>query len=133
VFVKKIGVLQHRLSEVIATMGHGDMLVVADAGLPVPPGVERFDLAVSPGLPSMLDVSRAIAGELHVERSIVAEELESGNAALVEEIETLFPAAEHASMSHDDFKVVTARARAIVRTGECTPYANVILVSGVTF
>lgn len=131
--MKKIGVLQHRLSDVIATMGHGDLLVVADAGLPVPPGVERIDLAVTPGLPGMLDVTRAIAQELQVERLIVATELEQRNPALANEIGALFPEAARASVPHDEFKSVTARARAIVRTGECTPYANVILVSGVTF
>jgi D-ribose pyranase len=36
-------------------------------------------------------------------------------------------------VSHSDFKARTASARAIVRTGEFAPYANVILVSGVVF
>ena len=131
--MKKLGVLNHRLSDVIATMGHGDMLVVADAGLPVPPGVERIDLAVRSGLPGMVEVTAAIASELEVERIVVASELAAGNAALAEGITALFPGAARDAVPHEEFKRLTARARAVVRTGECTPYANAILVSGVTF
>lgn len=131
--MKKTGVLNHRLSEVIATMGHTDTLVLADAGLPVPPGVERIDLAVCAGVPALLDVARAVATELQVERLIVASELVSRNPGLLEEIAALYPGAVVDRVPHEDFKALSAKARAVVRTGECTPYANVILVSGVTF
>ena len=131
--MKKTGVLNHRLSAVIAAMGHTDLLVVADAGLPIPDGVERIDLAVSPGLPGVIDVVRAIAGELQVERLIVASELVERNPQLLSSFSSLFPGAPVDDVPHDDFKRRTANAKAVVRTGECTPYANVILVSGVTF
>jgi D-ribose pyranase len=131
--VKKTGVLNHRLSAVIATMGHTDSLVVADAGLPIPPNVERIDLAVTPGLPPMLEVARAIATELQVERIVIASELFDGNPNLVAQISSIFPSIQIDKVSHDDFKSRTATAKAIVRTGECTPYANLILISGVTF
>jgi D-ribose pyranase len=126
-------VFNHRLSAVIATMGHGDMLVVADAGLPIPPGVERIDLAVRAGLPGVIEVTEAIAGELQVERIVLAAELESGNGPLSDRFAALFPGVARKAVPHEEFKRLTAGARAVVRTGECTPYANVILVSGVTF
>jgi D-ribose pyranase len=131
--MKKSGGLQHRISEVIAAMGHGDLLVVADAGLPVPPGVERIDLAVRAGLPPMLDVLETIVSELQVERAVIASELRERNEPFAERIRALVPAATVDAVPHDEFKALSARARAVVRTGECTPYANVILVSGVTF
>jgi D-ribose pyranase len=131
--MKKIGLLNDRLSAIIATMGHGDLLVIADAGLPVPPGVERIDLAVEPGLPGMLAVTRAVERELRVERLTLASELLARNPALADEIASIFPAAARDEVSHESFKELTKRARAVVRTGECTPYANVILASGVTF
>lgn len=131
--MKKTGVLNHRLSEVIATMGHTDTLVLADAGLPVPRGVERIDLAVCAGVPALLDVARAVATELQVERLIVAAELVSRNPGLLDEIAALYPGAAVDRVPHEDFKALSAKARAVVRTGECTPYANVMLVSGVTF
>lgn len=114
-------------------MGHGDMLVVADAGLPIPPGVERIDLAVRAGLPDVIEVTEAIAGELQVERIVLASELESSNRPLSDRFAGLFPGAAREVVPHEEFKRLTTGASAVVRTGECTPYANVILVSGVTF
>jgi D-ribose pyranase len=131
--VKKTGVLNHRLSEVIAAMGHTDLLVIADAGLPIPVEVERIDLAVTAGLPPLLEVVRAVAGELQVERIVVAAELVARNAAYADALAALFPGVAVEQTPHEEFKARSAKARAVVRTGECTPYANVMLVSGVTF
>ena len=131
--MKKSGVLNHQLSGVIAAMGHTDLLVVADAGLPVPPGVSCVDLAVICGLPPMLDVVRAIAGELAIEELTVADELLPRDAALPAAVHGLFPDARFRTIPHEELKRQSARARAVVRTGECTPYANVVLASGVTF
>jgi D-ribose pyranase len=131
--MKKQGILGHALSEVIASMGHTDLLVIADAGFPVPPGVQRIDLAVRCGLPSMLEVTQAIAGDLEVEAVTVADELLSREDALPEALRELFPGVSLRHVPHEEFKRLSQRARAVVRTGECTPYHNVILTSGVTF
>lgn len=131
--MKKTGVLNRALAATIAGMGHTDLLVVADAGLPVPPGVPCIDLAVAPGVPGVLDALGAIAAELHVEAITIAAELAAGDTGLPGAVRALFPAATLGTVSHDDLKAMSARARAVVRTGECTPYANVVLASGVTF
>jgi D-ribose pyranase len=131
--MKKLGILQSELSRAIASMGHGDLLVIADAGLPVPPGVPCIDLAVRCGLPGMLEVTRAVAEELHVEALTIADELIARDEILPEALRELFPGARRIHVSHDELKRLSAGARAIVRTGECTPYNNVILASGVTF
>jgi D-ribose pyranase len=131
--MKKRGLLQRALAETVASMGHTDLLIIADAGLPVPPGVSCIDLAVRCGLPSLLDVTRAIADELEVEEITVADELLARDEALPVALQSLFPHARFRAVSHDELKRLSARARAVVRTGECTPYHNVILTSGVTF
>lgn len=131
--MKKTGILNHHLAGVIAAMGHTDLLVIADAGLPVPPGVPCVDLAVVRGLPPMLEVARAVAAELQVEEITLAAELHARDDALPAALSGLFPAARLGYVPHEEFKRLTARARAVVRTGECTPYANVLLRSGVTF
>ena len=131
--MKKTGVLNHRIAKVIAVMGHGDSLVIGDAGLPIPEEVERIDLAVSRGIPALLDVARAVAAELQVERLVLADELRERNRELTAAIVDLFPGSELEFVPHEQFKQRTRVARAVVRTGEHTPYANVILVSGVTF
>jgi D-ribose pyranase len=131
--MKKSGVLNHRLADAIARTGHTQRLIIADAGLPVPPGVERIDLAVTPGLPGVVDVVRAIAAELQVEAIVVADELMQGNHELANEFRAIFPSADFSSVPHTTFKQLSQDAIAIVRTGECTPFANLMLISGVTF
>lgn len=131
--MKKNGVLNKDLSEVIASMGHQDMLIICDAGLPIPLHVPRIDLAVKAGIPSFLDVLQAVEIELCIEKIIVAEETVKVSPAIFQNIQQLYPTSEIQFVSHEEFKKISNKAVAIVRTGECTPYANVILVSGVIF
>ena len=131
--MKKTGILNHALAQTVAAMGHTDMLVIADAGLPVPPGVPCIDLAVTAGLPRLLDVVQAVAAELEVERLIIATELTERDRSLPAKLQAAFPQATRKEVPHEELKALSARARAVVRTGEFTPYANVILCSGVVF
>lgn len=131
--MKKSGILNHQLAAAIARLGHTQKLVIADAGLPIPPGMERIDLAVSAGLPSVIDVVRAVAAELQVEQMVFASELAEGNQALTNAFRDIFPAAAVSTVPHSTLKQLSETAIAIVRTGECTPYANIVLISGVTF
>lgn len=131
--MKKRGLLNAPLSQVVAQMGHGDLLVIADAGLPIPPAVQRIDLAVRPGLPPFLDVLDAVLEELHVEKAMMAVEMMDRSPTLYAALRERLASIPLEHVPHETFKAMTATARAVVRTGECTPYANVILVSGVIF
>lgn len=131
--MKKGLLLNARLSAVVAELGHGDRLVVCDAGLPIPAGVERIDLAVSPGVPSLAQVLAAIAAEMQVERVLLAQETMAGRSAPPDWLPAEWAQRLGGAVSHEEFKRQCASARAVVRTGECTPYANVMLVAGVTF
>lgn len=130
--MKKQGILNAALSNILASMGHTDLLVVADAGLPIPPGVPVIDLAVRCGVPTFADVLSAIANELQVEQIVIASEARQTGDPLPEVAE-LFPGVPLTTCPHEEFKQRAARARAVVRTGECTPYHNVILQAGVVF
>jgi len=131
--MRRAGLLNARLSEVVARMGHLDMLVIADAGLPIPPGVELIDLSVSRDLPRMAPVAEAVIAELAVERMVVATELDRLGQVSMDDIRGLAPGVTLDAVSHDELKRLSRDAVAVVRTGECSPYANVILVAGVTF
>ena len=131
--MKKDGVLNQDISQLIASMGHMDTLTICDAGLPIPDYIWRIDLAVTPGIPSFMDVCKAVASELEVQQIFLAEELRDRNPKLAQLVKELFPNAELMYVTHNEFKRVSIESRAIIRTGECTPFANVILVSGVTF
>lgn len=133
--MKKTPLLHAELSQCIATLGHGDMLIIADAGLPIPKGVQRIDLAVSLGVPRLADVLEAVLSEMQVEHSIIAQEALVNQAAPAwyqSMIDKGLPSSLE-TLSHDDFKKLSHQAKAIVRTGEATPYANIILCSGVCF
>ncbi len=133
--MKKIGTLNHPLSRVIAQMGHTDHLVVCDSGLPIPRGAEVVDLALRPGLPGFLDTLDVILEELEVERAVIADELAAGDTSVYPDLMKRLDGTEVESVSHEEFKRLTHGEgnTAFVRTGEATPYANVILCSGVTF
>lgn len=130
----KRGTLLHaELSRVIAGMGHGDLLVIGDAGLPIPEGPCRIDLAVTRGVPRFAEVLDAVLSELQVERAVIAMEAcmpgtqqrPAWSGVLAPLVAELVP--------HTELKQRCQQARAIVRTGEFTPYMNVLLYAGVVF
>jgi len=131
--VKKIGILNQPISSVIAGLGHTDTLVIADAGLPVPLEAQRIDLALTEGIPSFLDTLRVVLTEMEVERAIVAEEMLDASPQVYEAIKEMLGDVPIETVTHLIFKERTRSARAVIRTGEFTPYANVILTAGVVF
>jgi D-ribose pyranase len=131
--MKKTGVLNQPISSVIAGLGHMDTLVIADAGLPIPPETQRIDLALTEGIPPFLDTLRVVLTEMQVERAIVAGEMLEVSPEVYEEVRKLLGDVPIETVTHLIFKEQTRSARAVIRTGEFTPYANVILVSGVVF
>ncbi len=128
--MKKIGVINQPLAALLAGLGHTDMVAIADAGLPIPPQTPRIDLALTRGVPTFLETLRVVLSELHVEQAIVADELKTVSPAMYAELETVLDEVPIVSQAHVAFKALSAESRAIVRTGEFTPYANVILVAG---
>lgn len=131
--MKRTALLHAEISDTIARLGHGDLLVIGDAGLPIPPGPRRIDLALSANIPRFIDVLRTVLSEMQVEAAILASEIDERNPLLHKEILTLLPDSPIEQMPHEDFKVLTARSRAMIRTGEFSPYANIILRAGVVF
>lgn len=131
--MKKNGVLNKDISEVVASMGHTDSLMIGDAGLPIPQNVKRIDLAVKRGLPGFLEVVEVIASELQVEKIVVAEEIKKASPQILESLKETFPGVEVKFVTHEKLKELSSQTKAIIRTGEFTPYANVIVYSGVVF
>ncbi|MFD8805276.1 D-ribose pyranase [Streptomyces sp. NPDC059597] len=129
------GTLNGQLARVISELGHTDQLVVTDAGLPVPPGVERVDLAVAENLPRFLELLDVVLAEVAVEDVLLSEEIKEASPEMLAEIEKRFTALGVALrfVPHTTFKQATAAARAAVRSGEFTPYANVLLTAGVVY
>ncbi len=134
--MKKTVLLNAPLSRIVAQMGHTDGLCIADAGLPIPLGPERIDLAVSPNIPRFIEVLDAVLDELVVERVLLAEEIRERNLDVLEMILpriAQFRSCEVLYVPHSEFKQRSSESQAIVRTGEFSPFANIILYSGVPF
>lgn len=131
--MKKIGILNPTLSSVIASMGHMDSLVVADAGLPIPTETIRIDLALAEGIPSFIETVHVVLSELQIEGAVVAEEMLQASPEVYNSLRMTLGDVAIETIKHTEFKERTRSARAVVRTGEFTPFANVILVAGVVF
>ncbi|WP_042273547.1 D-ribose pyranase [[Clostridium] dakarense] len=131
--MKRTKLINSELSYTISKMGHTDSLTIGDCGLPIPDSVNRIDLALTHGLPSFLDTLDVVLEELCVEEIVIASEIEDKNNAIYEEILKRFENIKITKVSHEEFKNMTKESKAVVRTGECSPYANIILKSGVVF
>jgi len=134
--MKKTPLLNIALSRVIASLGHGDIVMIVDAGMPVPPGVELIDLALTQGIPDFASVLRIVLTEMQVESHVLAEEMldkQPPALVIVEGLHLRGELGQQRLVSHDELKKLSRSARAIVRTGECQPYTNIALVAGVTF
>ena len=128
--MKKQGILNRELAGIFAKMGHTDQLVIADCGLPIPDGVRCIDLSYTLGKPTFLDIVGAVTTDFQVEKAIVATELPKHNDSVHQELDDKF---ELTYISHEELKEVSKQAKVIIRTGEATPYANIVLQSGVIF
>lgn len=131
--MKKTGILNAEIAAVVARLGHMDTITVGDAGLPIPAGPQRIDLVVKPGLPGFLDVLEVILQEMVVEEVIIAAEMESVSPDLRRQLLNCLGDIPIENIPHEAFKQISQSSRAVIRTGEFTPYANVILVAGVAF
>jgi D-ribose pyranase len=131
--MKKTALLNSALSQLIASLGHGDMLVIGDAGLPIPLGTARIDLALTRNVPGFLETLRVVLDEMQVQNAIVAEETGQVSPRIMQGIVQLLPGVPLSTVTHEALKETTRVARAVVRTGEFTPYANIVLVAGVVF
>ncbi|NBM54006.1 D-ribose pyranase [Proteus sp. G2669] len=139
--MKKGVLLNSPISSVISRLGHTDKITIADAGLPIPSSVERIDLALTQGIPDFMSVLQTITHEMQVEAVMLAEEIKTINPLLFNEIVSYLYLLEQEQkkpiqimyVSHEAFKRQLTENKAVIRTGECTPYANIVLFSGVTF
>lgn len=128
--MKKGGILHPTLNRILAETGHTDLLTICDRGFPVPIGPERLDLALVDDIPTVMDVLLAMQGEFVIDCIIAAEELAEASPQRYAQLQEAFPGTEIRLMPHARFKTICPESRAVVRTGDTTPYANLIVVSG---
>lgn len=131
--MKKNGILNSDISRVLSYMGHTDKICIGDCGLPIPEETERIDLAVTFGIPSFIEVLKNVALDMKIEKIYLAEEIKDNNPEILNAITAMIPNVAVEFINHEDFKHMTRECKAVVRTGENSPYANIILQSGCIF
>lgn len=131
--MKKTGILNCHISEVVARMGHGDTIAIGDSGLPIPDETVRIDIALIKNIPSFIDTLKAIMTELKVDEAYIATETKDVSPHLYDEMMNYLSGVNISLISHEELKMMLKDCKAVIRTGEQTSYANIILKSGVTF
>ena len=135
--MKKQGILNSDISRVLSYLGHTDHICIGDCGLPIPDETERIDLTVKFGVPSFMEVLEAVGADMAIEKIILAEEIKQQNPEMLESILTYFKKADRPCeieyVSHAELKKKTENCKAVIRTGETTPYSNIILQSACIF
>lgn len=131
--MKKQGILNAQLAGYIAALGHKDLFMITDAGMPIPAGVPLVDLAVCGGVPSFKQVMDAVLQEAAVEHYTLAEEIDAKNPELLSYIQNKLPGISSDKIPHVKLKELSAKVKFAVRTGEFTPFPNIIFRSGVSF
>ncbi|WP_204171300.1 MULTISPECIES: D-ribose pyranase [unclassified Staphylococcus] len=127
----KTGILNSEISKVLSDLGHTDTIIIADCGLPVPDGVKKIDLALTFGHPSFEEVFNVVKEHMAIEQLTIANEMIKQNSELY--VKLLAENIDMITESHETLKMYSKETKAIIRTGEATPNANVILSSGVLF
>ena len=132
-YMKKNGIINTPISEIFSNMRHTDSICISDLGLPCPDNVKSIDISLKMGTPSFMDVLEEVYKDLKIEHIILAEEIKTNNKDVHEKILKIFNNVSIEYVSHSDFKKKTQNCKAIIRTGEATPYANIILQSACIF
>lgn len=131
--MKRDGILHPELLEIVAAAGHGDQIVLADAGLRIPSSARCVNLALTCGIPGIVDVVRAVTHELVVEAVTVASEFEEWNPVVYGQVLAELRIEPEARPHRELMDDMAKNAYAYVKTGECSAYASVVLECGVSY
>jgi len=129
--MKEIGIVNRDIAAVISEQGHGDLLMVADAGFAIPMSVEVIDISLSENKPMVMDVLEELSRFFSVEKIYLSRETQEISPTHFKNASKAFgDHVEVETLPHDELKKMSREVKAVIRTGDFTAYGNVILVSG---
>ncbi|OCG01210.1 D-ribose pyranase [Gilliamella sp. wkB112] len=139
--MRKGQLFNSNICQILSKMGHTDQIAIGDAGLPIPDSTLRIDLALTYGIPSFMQVFESLSQDMQIEKVILASEIIDKNPAIHAQIVKRLKEIENIQknsidiiyLTHEQLKLQTQHCKAVIRTGECSPFANIILQSGVIF
>jgi D-ribose pyranase len=125
------GILNPHLLQLLARVRHTNTLVIADRGFPFWPTIETVDLSLVDDIPTVLQVLAAVRKNFVVSEAYMAEEFLAVNSAAGRAaFDAALDGVRRTFEPHADFKRRVPGAIGLIRTGDTTQYANLILVSG---
>lgn len=126
----KIGILNPAINSLLCRIRHTNTLVIADRGFPYWPEIETVDISLVDDIPKVLDVLCAIRKNFVVGRIYMAQEFHAVNDAPKRQALVLAcQGAEVVEEPHVEFKRRVPAAIGLIRTGDTTQYANLIIES----
>ena len=126
----KAGILNPAINSLISRVRHTNTLVIADRGFPFWTQIETVDISLVDDIPRVLDVLRAIQVNFRIGKVYMAEEFNEVNSfATIDQFEQAFHPLSIVFEPHQTFKKLVPSAIGLIRTGDTTQYANVILQS----
>jgi len=129
--MNEMGLLNTAIAAAIAKQGHGDLLMITDAGFAIPRDAEVIDVSLDVNKPTVSDVLTVLRKHFSVEKIILADQTRKTNPTFFDHISKAFgDNVEVETIDHSDLKKLSKTVKAIIRTGDFTAYGNVILVSG---
>ena len=126
--MKEKGILNSEISKRLSDLGHTDLIAIGDCGLPIYPE-KKIDLALKLGEPKFIDVLETLLDDFGCEHYILASEIKEENPDQEKAIKDLLNGVSSEYISHEDFKKKLDDVNFVIRTGENTPYSNIILES----
>lgn len=127
--MKKTGILNADLAGELTRLRHLDRFVICDAGFPIPKGSNVVDVSLIAGIPTMMQVLKAVLNELIVEEYIIFDRMESANPEYFNEIKGFFVNQAHSEVTMPEFIQLAKDAKLFIRTGELKPCSNIMLTS----
>ena len=129
--MREIGILNRDLASVLSQQGHGDLLMVTDAGFAIPSDLEIIDISLSENVPMVMDVLDELNKYFSVEKMYMSDEARELSPSHFKKVSGAFgPEIEIETIPHADLKKMSREVKVVIRTGDFTAYGNVILVSG---
>jgi D-ribose pyranase len=128
--VLQSGILNPQINSLLSRVRHTNTLVIADRGFPFWPMIETVDISLVADIPRVPDVLEAIRRNFTVGRFFMAEEFRIRNSpAMVERFASVMQGPEVILEPHPELKKRVPHAIGLIRTGDTTPYGNIILES----
>ncbi len=124
------GILNPAINSLLSRIRHTNTLVIADRGFPYWPMIETVDISLVDGVPRVLEVLAAIRGQWRCGAAFMAEEFKSANdAGTQQQFLADLQGVPLTFEPHVIFKKRVPSAIGLIRTGDTTQYANMILES----